>query len=98
MARQLILYTVEWYGDKWNNNKKELEGSGRVLIFKIPSLHLILGTEENHENPQSALACLRAEIWIRDLSNTKHECWPVYHYVRLSLGINWLDKRLLASQ
>jgi hypothetical protein len=28
------------------------------------------------------IACLRAEIWTRDLSNTKQVCQPLYHDVR----------------
>jgi hypothetical protein len=50
--------------------RKDLEGSGPSLILGIiPAF--VGGTEENHENTSVRVASLRAEIWTRNLSNTK---------------------------
>jgi hypothetical protein len=45
-----------------------------VACFKVLSQHLPGWTEKNHEKPPVRIAGLRAEIWNRDLPNTKQEC------------------------
>jgi hypothetical protein len=44
-----------------------------VAQSKVLSRHLPAETEENHKN-SAMIACLRAEIWTRDLRNTKQDC------------------------
>jgi hypothetical protein len=47
-----------------------------VAWFKVLSRHLPGGSKENHKNFK--IACLRAEIWIRDLPNTEQEWGSMY--------------------
>jgi hypothetical protein len=51
-----------------------------VAQSKVLSRHLPAETAENHKN-SARIACLRAEIWTRDLRNTKQDC-RVNHDVR----------------
>jgi hypothetical protein len=52
-----------------------MQGSGRGQI-KVLSRNLRAITEEIHETSVGIARLLRAEIWNRDLKNTKQECQP----------------------
>jgi hypothetical protein len=50
---------------------KDLEGSSRGLIFKVPSWNLPGGTEEKPLKPLVMISSLWAEILTQDLPNIK---------------------------
>lgn len=60
----LVSYSVKWQGD--NNNETTMNESGRSQLSG--------GTEENNKKSSVSIACPRAEIWTRDLPNTKQPC------------------------
>jgi hypothetical protein len=51
-----------------------------VAQFKELFRHLTGGNEENHKKIRTA--GLQANIWTRDLTNTKQECYALDHDAR----------------
>jgi hypothetical protein len=68
-----ILRSAKNISKKWMG--RDVEGSGHSLIWaNTPAL------EMSNENPKnfSSITSHRTDIWIRDLSNTKHNCYVLY--------------------
>jgi hypothetical protein len=65
----IALNKIQWTMN-WNTCVKAI-----VAYFKALFRHLPGGTEENREKNTVTIASLRAEIWTRDLPNTKQKCW-----------------------
>jgi hypothetical protein len=77
-ANHTELYTVELRGEKRMSCQGERKRSWPN--FKVLSQNL-----PERLKTSARIACLRAEIWIRDLPNMKHERLPLNHDVRLNL-------------
>jgi hypothetical protein len=80
LFQKLRIYSVEWKR-KWLNGRN-LELIGRSLILRYyPCICL-----EGLRKTTKSLVGLRAEIWTRDLPNTRQEHYPLKHEVRCNHG------------
>jgi hypothetical protein len=77
----------EW----WTVN--DLEGSGRGLTLSYYSSICLDGLRQSRKTSDRE-ASLRAEIWTRDLPNSKQECWQIDHWVRH----NWTLEQIVTLQ
>jgi hypothetical protein len=74
LFQKLRLYSVEWRGYEWMMNWKVFGSKGSWPKFKELSCHSSVGTEENHETPQTAYPVSRSRFET-GTSRVPGECW-----------------------